>query len=423
MAQLTQLVLLGEEHSGRDEMNLAGNPFALLQPAQKSSQKVIVREWDRTLPDGRLVKASWEVAGHPKLGLPGPSEEMLLLVLMQLSREAVGNDGGWPKTVQFSRYALLARMGWPDTAQGYRALTDGFQRLTSVNINARYAFFDAQSKLPVKDANFHILESSDLVDEPKGRKGEKQLPLSWFSWSDRMHESFLAGNVRSLALEFVLRLELPLSRRLFRFLDMMRWAVKPPRREFCIGVMLLRDRLGMTPYAYASKVKEKLEGAHKELSDCGYIGGIDYRKGTGGELLVEYHFGPNANKAISEASSASATDALAARDDAEPASARQGAIEAHSSLSEGLGVTLAHFDEDSAEQVALDAACDRIFEALPAQEQAKVLARAHETLGSYLRAHLSTPGARSHIEKERRAIVWSDNRAAVYAQLREDEPA
>ena len=71
--RLAQLVLLGEEHSGRDEMNMAGNPFALLQAASKSSQKVLFRDWDRTLPDGRVVKASWEVAGHPHLGLPGPA--------------------------------------------------------------------------------------------------------------------------------------------------------------------------------------------------------------------------------------------------------------------------------------------------------------------------------------------------------------
>ncbi len=286
------LVLLGEEHSGRDEMNLAGNPFALLQPSQKSTQKVLWREWERTMPDGQVKKARWEVAGHPQLGLPGPSEELLLFVLMQLTREAADENGGtWPKTVHFSRYALLSRLDWNNTSKSYRASADGFQRLASVTINARYAFFDAKSKLPIADANFHMLESSNIVDEPRGRKGENQLPLSWFSWSDVMHDSFVAGNVRSLALEFVLRLELPLSRRLFRFLDAMRWSQKPTRREFSIGLMNLRDHLGMTPYAYTSKVREKRLGAHEELQGCGYLSEIEYRKGASGDALVCYYFG------------------------------------------------------------------------------------------------------------------------------------
>lgn len=210
------------------------------------------------MPDGQVKKARWEVAGHPQLGLPGPSEELLLFVLMQLTREAADENGGtWPKTVHFSRYA----------------------------------FFDAKSKLPIADANFHMLESSNIVDEPRGRKGENQLLLSWFSWSDVMHDSFVAGNVRSLALEFVLRLELPLSRRLSRFLDAMRWSQKPARREFSIGLMNLRDRLGMTPYAYTSKVRERLLGAHEELQGCGYLSEIEHREGASGDALVCDYFG------------------------------------------------------------------------------------------------------------------------------------
>ncbi|RYX84269.1 hypothetical protein EON83_11275 [bacterium] len=309
LSSLASLVLLGEDHSGRDEMNLAGNPIGLLQPSKKSTQNVISREWERKLNDGRTVTARWEVAGHPKLGLPGPSEDLLLLMLLQLTREAADENGGeYPRVVHFSRYGLISRLGWPDSGKSYKALADGLTRLTGVTISTRYAFYDAKSKLPIADQNFHLLENSSIVDEPRGRKGETQLPLSWFSWSETMHESIIAGNVRSLALQFVRALELPLSRKLFRFLDSMRWAQKPPRREFAIGIMNLRDRVGMTPYEYVSKVKEKFAGAHQELLDCGYLDDVNYMKGVSGDMLVCYKFGtPRPEIAVPTPASAPST--------------------------------------------------------------------------------------------------------------------
>ena len=399
---LAKLVLLGEEHSGRDEMNLAGNPFALLQPSQKSSQNVLFREFDRTLPDGRTVKARWEVAGHPQLGLPGPSEEVLLLVLMQLTREAGEENGSasWPRTVHFSRYDLLSRMGWTNNAKCYRSLTEGFQRLTNVTINARYAFFDAASKLPIADANFHLLESSDIVDEPAGRKGESQLPLSSFTWSERMHESFVAGNVRSLSLEFVLRLELPLSRRLFRFLDAMRWAQKPARREFSIGLLNLRDRLGMTPYPYASKVKEKLAGAHEELRACGYLADIEFRKAKGksGESLVCYTFG-SGTAALSKA--------------ARVESKNTGKTPASYSRVE----TMVEYDLE--DEHTRDAACDAVFAALETPQREAIDEGIWKQMPSFLRNNRSLDGARSTLARNRRLRVMSDYGDRVRAILEE----
>lgn len=405
---LAKLVLLGEEHSGRDEMNLSGNPFALLQASSKNTQNVLCREFERTLPDGRVVMARWEVAGHPKMGLPGPTEELLLLVLMQLTREAAGADGVWPRTVYFSRFALLNRLGWPNTAQYYRALGDGFTRLANVTINARYAFFDAGTKLPIAYTSFGLLDSSDIVDEPRGRKGEHQLPLSSFTWSERMHGSFLAGNVRSLALEFVLRLELPLSRRLFRFLDSMRWAQKPARRDFSIGVMNLRDRLGMTPYAYPSKVKEKLARAHEELQTSGYLAQIEYRPSASGEMLACYLFGDPTKTAFkgSETASAALEDLLEGEtltpSKAEPFSSVQTLVE-----------------WDMADDETRGLACDAVFKILEPGECEAIDARIWEAMPPFLRDNRSTLGARTTHLRERRKRIVSDYGDRVRALLDE----
>jgi len=285
----TQLVLLGEEHSGRDEMNLAGHPFALLQSSGRlQEQNEIVDEWPRTLPNGKTVIASWRVGTDAKFGLPGPTEELLYLVLLQLTRESA-SGGEWPQVVHFSRADLLRRLGWHDNPGRRDALALCFERLAAVNITTRWAFWDARAKNYVESSVFHILDSSWIVSEPPGRKTDKQ-PLSWFRWNDILFASFLAGNVRSLALDFTISLDLPTSRRLFRFLDMHRHSTKPPRDEFSISVMKLRDKLGMTGYAHVSKVKEKLAAAHAELIERGYLKSVEWEKTREGETLAFYAF-------------------------------------------------------------------------------------------------------------------------------------
>jgi len=282
------LVLLKEEHSGRDEMNLAGNPFALLHTS-KDGESLIFLEWEKTLPSGKIVKASWEVNGHVKLGLPGPNDELLFLVLMQLTREQSGS-GEWVRKVHFSRFDLLMRLGWPNTSKYYQMLEEGFARLSTVTIRACHTFWDAKAKAYADVVSFHIIEDRRFFDEKKGRKLEGTEPLSWFEWNKTVHESFLAGNVRSLALNFIISLNLPTTRRLFRYLDMMRGATSPPRREFTIGVFKLCEKLGMTSYKYVSKSKEKLQPAIDELMERHYLEEVRYEKSKEGVELAHFIF-------------------------------------------------------------------------------------------------------------------------------------
>ena len=284
------LVLLGEEHSGRDEMNLAGNPFALLQAASRAGQSLIQYEFERQLPNGKVVRASWEVNGHAELGLPGPNEELLYLVLLQITREVAGG-AEWPRMVNFGRGDMLKRLGWGDDSATYRKLSESFLRLSNVTINAKNSFWNARAKAPYETVSFHLLEDFGIAPEPRGPKSQDALPLSWFRWNETLHDSFLAGNVRSLALDFVLSLDGPISRRLFRLLDMMRCSHKPPLREFSMNLMKLRDRLGMTSYAYASKIKEKLAPAIADLNARGYLSDVEFRKSEDGEVAI-FTFAP-----------------------------------------------------------------------------------------------------------------------------------
>ncbi len=293
----TSLVLLGEDYSGRDEINLAGLPFALLQSEgrgkklKKATDSIIRIEWPHTTENGTVVTASWEVNGHTELGLPGPSDELIFLVLMQLTREAADEQGTWPQTVHFSAYDLISRCGWGDGGKFYKLLADSLSRFASVKIRAKHSFFDARAKKLAADMNFSILAASSLFPEKRGPKADGYIPLSWFRWSDEIYASFLSGHVRNLALDFLIALENPTARRLFRLLDKFRYSRKPALHEFAIGVLKLRDRLGMTAYPYASKVKEKLSPAISELIANGYLQSVDYAKNRDGIEIATFTFG------------------------------------------------------------------------------------------------------------------------------------
>lgn len=286
------LVLLGEDHSGRDEMNLAGHPFALLQlPRDGHTVNEIFYEWPRQLPNGKTVIASWRVTGDPLLNLPGPTDELLFLILMQLTREAADeNEGIWPQTVHFSRADLIRRLGWHRKGTSFGLLADCFTRLNAVNVTACHAFWDARAKAPMNTVGFHILANFGIIAEPK-RKTSETLPLSWFKWDEVLYNSFLAGNVRSLALDFTLSLQAPTARRLFRFLDSMRNQTKPPRSEFSIGLLKLRDRLAMTVYKHNSKTKQVLAPAIAELIETGYLADVSWEKTKEGAELAVFAFG------------------------------------------------------------------------------------------------------------------------------------
>lgn len=405
----SHLTFLGDPHSGRDEMNLAGHPFALLQTPKRQNDNSISYDWKRTI-SGREVAASWLVEGSAKFGLPGPEEELLYLVLLQLTREAAeeaGTGRDWPLTVKFSRGDLLKRLGWHRNAQHYTALELAFNRLKSVSITANYAFYDARTQSPLKFATFGIINEAVIQHEPKGRKGQMQMPLSHFEWNTILHTSFIAGNVRSLALDFAISLQHPTSRRLFRLLELLRYASKPPRPQLSMGLFKLRDRLGMTPYAYPSQIAQKLAPAVKELVERGYLSGMSLEKDKNDDAMAVFRF----YNALSPHRAATPQASSMPAPGPQPAPATAQAVRdvpSFAGLLPDFGAPWpGEFDDPAG------AALDAFFEALPQAERDDIDARAHAALPSFLRDNPRLRGAISQMTRERRRETRARYPAAI----------
>ncbi len=271
---------------GRDEMNLAEFPFALL--ANRVPDDVNTLKFEDTVEgkDGKLVRRTWTVTGGDHFGLPVAGDEQVYVALMEVTRE----QGFDQRTISITRYDMIKRLGWPDKGDSYKRLRAALDRLLSVTIKSEKAFWD-KAKQRYVDVGFHIIDDYALYDETPGRKGRKSqdpLPLSFVSWNQVIFRSFQAGNIKQLDTAFYFSLQSNLSRRLYRYLDKKRYDGKGAYR---IGLKKLAfEKLGMSRNYYPSHIKQELARANAELLEAGFLEDFAYERSSRGEEQVVFHF-------------------------------------------------------------------------------------------------------------------------------------
>jgi hypothetical protein len=271
---------------GKDELNLIEHPFAVLWQKEAIDAKIYY-QWDAKHPvTGRVLPASWMVAGHRDYGLPNATDERVYLVLLELTREA----GFEQQNVHFSRYDLLQRLGWDTGPKSYAMLERAFERLQGVTITAKNAFWNPKTGSFV-NTGFNIIDHYSIESERPGRKSiaQPELPVSFWRWSDVLFASFQSGYLRTLDLDFALALKSDIALRLYRYLDKKSY---DGRSSFEIDLFnLCQSHLGMKPSAYPSKLKERLKPAHDELMAKGFLESVEYKPmKTKKGVKVCYHF-------------------------------------------------------------------------------------------------------------------------------------
>jgi hypothetical protein len=151
----------------------------------------------------------------------------------------------------------------------YDRMRDSLNRLTSTTIVATNCFYDNLAKSWVSEA-FHLFDCYKLYQERKGRAASPH--LSFVEMSAFFHQSVAFANyIKDLNLGIYYSLALPISKRLFRYLDKNRY--KKSRYEE--AVMRMASKLPLA-YAYPSQVKQKLARAHEELLRHGYLANVTY---------------------------------------------------------------------------------------------------------------------------------------------------
>jgi hypothetical protein len=249
--------------------NLFVRPWVALWRRNEKSA-VINLDWEEdhpTIPD-RKIKASWRVTGDPELGLPTPGDRRLFNVLCEMTREQ-----GLRQEINFTRYDVLKRLGRSSGKRDYELLLHSFERLKAVKITARNVFRDARTGL-IEDAVFSIIDDVTIVKSERGGKiSAEELPLSTFSWSDRIYNNIQNGFLLTFDLNIAQSLNSDVALVLYPLL-LAKTYDGPGRRRSRFHSELrdfYENHLGMRSTPYLSKMEERLLPGHEELKQIGFL--------------------------------------------------------------------------------------------------------------------------------------------------------
>ncbi len=265
----------------KDELNLAEFPIAALTDRIPDGQTTLVYEDKLERRDSAPIVRRLTIMGTHKHGLPTSLDDEVLVGLIQLTKR---RSNFTDAKVQFSRYELIELLGWPQSGQSYRRIEEALHRWVGVVLMYENAWWDNAAKSWV-DENFHVLDNVTLYDRErrvssarsgKASRGEKAggradktpLPLSSFRWNEVIFQSFQSGNLKQLDLEFYLRLRLPTTKRMFRFLD--KRFYRRSRLDFDLRTLAC-EHIGLSRSYAPTELKRRLKPALEELEQLGFL--------------------------------------------------------------------------------------------------------------------------------------------------------
>jgi len=279
----------GIKTSSRDEMNLAEFPLAVLSTRVNPKVKTLEFTDSLKLSTGELIERKWIITGADKFGLPTSTDDDVVLGLIRTSM----NQGFRDRKVYFSRYELLKTLRWSTEGRSYTRLVKSLDRLSGVRVRSTNSFFDNSTKA-YQTCNFGILDAYEINDERNSPSRDKK--KSFFMWSEVLFDSFQAGFVKKIDLEFYFSLKSAVSRRLYRYLDKHFYY----RSSFETNLLTLAfEKIGVSrSYKYLSSVKQQIEPALEELVSMGFLSKFEFT-GSGSETKLRmYASGANVQSQV-----------------------------------------------------------------------------------------------------------------------------
>lgn len=202
---------------GRDEMNLAEFPIALLSDRAPKGQKAIKFQdqiYDKLRNE--IITRKVIIEGSEEYGLPTAVDDEVVLALLQLSKQS--NDFA-SREVQFTRLQLVNTLGWPNDGRSYRRIALSLQRIASITLHYENSWWDKKRRTWTT-RTFHIIDNVEINDSRAAGEQQKLFPAySRIAWNEVIFDSFQAGFLKSLDYALCVSLKLSTSKRIYRFMD------------------------------------------------------------------------------------------------------------------------------------------------------------------------------------------------------------
>jgi len=257
----TESVIQGTTlETGVDELNLAEFPLAAISDRFWSGQKTVVFEDTVFCHEQRQhVPRKLTISGSDRYGLPTAKDDDILLACIQISKLG---DFASPE-VRFSRYEILKLLRWPDDTWNYQRVADSLRRWKGLTVYSDRAFYDHEQKSWV-NRDFGIFDTLTIYRK-EVQQGKHAPGSSRFVWNEVMYRSFQAGYLKRLDWGLYTRLESPVAKRLYRFLDKRFYhgnRVEIDLQELAVQKVRLSSR-----YTISQWKRELLKGI-SELEEC-----------------------------------------------------------------------------------------------------------------------------------------------------------
>lgn len=248
------------------ESNLEEYPLFELKTRHRSKA---ARTFERTIKGEGDVSLHqvWKVIPSGEYGMPGPVDQDVYLAVLQLLQQR----GGMPEDgeLKFSLYELRKLLGWSDDSGGaYNQIKDSLLRIATTSVQSKNAFYVAGDRTRLNDT-FTIWSVHFSEHESKGVTVRESHMLRFHPIFIR---NYLAQYLKGLDADFFWSLKSPFSKRLYRLVDHERKS----GLVWHTDVFSLKTQLPLADYQYASQIKRTIQKAHEELTERGFLSGVEY---------------------------------------------------------------------------------------------------------------------------------------------------
>jgi hypothetical protein len=208
-----------------------------------------------------------EVSAPGKYRLPGRFDYDVYSAVLELLEVR----GGMPEdgALRFSLHELILLMDLEPSGRTYEEVRRSLRRIAATVLESDNAFWSNGQRRHISDT-FRLWDVTfDSVADRNGLGSRHQI-----EFGKLFRRSFEEHYLRGLDIEFFWELDSPVAKRLYRLVDLKRAG----SAAWTVDLFELQKHIPLGPYAYVSKVKEKLKAAHEELIERGFVSRVVYEE-------------------------------------------------------------------------------------------------------------------------------------------------
>jgi hypothetical protein len=256
----------GERHPPLVQVEPNIEEWPVFQLGRSKSNSAVV---ERTVQgeDGSSLKQRMEISAPGKYRLPGRFDYDVYSAVLEL----LEIRGGIPESgaLGFSLHELILLMDLEPSGRTYEEVKRSLRRIAATVLESDNAFWSNGAQRHISDT-FRLWDVTfDAVTGKNGYGSRHRI-----EFGKLFKRSFEERYLRGLDIEFYWGLASPVAKRLYRLVDLKRAGAA----VWGTDLFELQKQIPIGPYAYVSKIKEKLKAAHEELIERGFLSGVTYRE-------------------------------------------------------------------------------------------------------------------------------------------------